>query len=372
MKKSTIALATLMISGASFAQVTVSGNLAMGYKSTTSGTGADASGLGVDTSEIVFTATEDLGGGQSVAAKMSLAGADRSGESGNGTVGGRDATLSYTNKSFGRIQFGSTQGVELMNGIPTAGAPVVDMDGKLFPTRTNSDYISYAVPVGPVTVQFKQEEAGSLVGYSLSKAVAAGTSQTGGQGLGVGGAGLDKQRKNQIAVSYVAGPVVVAGIYDSYDNRTTGGATAVAKATADAAGTKDTAYGLVGSYDFSVAKVGAGIATALASNGAKITNALIGVSVPAGAWTFGLTFAQATVADAPNTAAIGWDISKYNGTSNGRSVGVSYALSKRTSLTAKYGSWVRSGYSQYEAGPSSGLTFDKTSSESTILLSHTF
>jgi hypothetical protein len=145
MKKSTIALATLMISGASFAQVTVSGNLAMGYKSTTSGTGADASGLGVDTSEIVFTATEDLGGGQTVAAKMSLAGADRSGESGNGTVGGRDATLSYTNKSFGRIQFGSTQGVELMNGIPTAGAPVVDMDGKLFPTRTNSDYISYAV-----------------------------------------------------------------------------------------------------------------------------------------------------------------------------------------------------------------------------------
>lgn len=80
MKKTLLAMAVLAASGASFAQVTISGSLIMGYKATKStGTsdvvapgpfvvnratsGADASGFGVDTSEIDFAIAEDLGGG---------------------------------------------------------------------------------------------------------------------------------------------------------------------------------------------------------------------------------------------------------------------------------------------------------------------
>jgi hypothetical protein len=55
MKKTLIALAVLASSGASFAQVTITGNLAMGYRATTAPAG-DASGFGVDTSQINFSA----------------------------------------------------------------------------------------------------------------------------------------------------------------------------------------------------------------------------------------------------------------------------------------------------------------------------
>ena len=64
MKKTLVALAALAATGA-FAQVTITGNLAMGYAVATNvaNGGGDVSGLGVDTSEIDFAATEDLGGG---------------------------------------------------------------------------------------------------------------------------------------------------------------------------------------------------------------------------------------------------------------------------------------------------------------------
>lgn len=363
----------MAVAGVSFAQVSLTGNLIMGYKATTSAKlgNPQASGFGVDTSEIDLTVKEDMGGGQSIEAKMALAGADRSGESTNGSVGGRDATLSYTNNSFGRIQLGSTRDVNYFAGIASAGAPVIDMDGKLFETRSSSDFISYTVPVGPVYVNISHAEGSAGLGL--------------GQGV-TGSATLapNYQRKNTYSVYYGAGPVVLLGAYRTYDNRKPGDVTTAAGTFEALSGTKNDVVNVQGSYDFGVAKVGLGYQVANGSNGVHVTDALLGASMPVGAWTFGATVARSAATDAPNTSTFTggfWDLRKYEGTATGYSVGASYALSKRTSISAKYASWTHSGYSQYENDApfkaanittSSGIDYSRTANETSILLSHAF
>jgi hypothetical protein len=367
MKKTLIALAALAASGATFAQVTLSGNLTMGYKATQNAKPAqnEAAGFGVDTSQIDFSVKENMGGGQSVHAKMALAGLDRSGESGNGAAQGRDATLTYTNTSFGQLELGTTSSVNYFAGIASAGAPVIDFDGKLFETRSSSDYISYTVPIGPVYIQLNYGEP------------------SGGLGLGRGttGAGALGQRNNTISAYYSAGGLTLLGAFRTYDNRKVGnllGATGFAEY---AAGTKDDVTNIQGSYDFGVAKIGAGFQAANASNGVHVNDALVGFSVPVGSWTFGGTYARSAASDAKDTAAFGWNLANYNGTATGYSLGASYAISKRTSITTKYARWTHSGYSQYEAdgalvagggAPTSGLGYDRTATETSILLSHSF
>lgn len=395
MKKTLIALAAFAVSGASFAEVTISGSLIMGYKQTTSsGTtqvnhplglgvinaatpGADAAGFGVDTSEIDITVSENLGGGQNVEAKLALAGADRSGESntvaaGSGNaVSGRDATLSYTNNAFGRIQMGTTMESAVNSGIPSAGAPVIDMDGKLFEIRTSSDFISYAAPIGPVIFQYKLSES--------SKGLGLGKGFSGTAGVTVG------QRTSDFAVVYAKGPLQLVGVYRSYDNRNS-----VSIATAEGL-TKNEAIAIQAGYDFGVAKLGFGMVNTTASVGAKVSDALIGVSVPAGAWTFGMTLGRSVVSgitdaatsvfpSAPASALTQADfktfMSRAEGTANSLSVGAKYDFSKRTSLSVKYATWTRSGYEQFEAfGKTNNLGefgYTANANESSILLAHTF
>jgi len=234
MKKTLIALAALAATGASFAQVTITGTVASGFQqsvtnaytgiqgSVVAGTLGNvpqgtvlsangnrvatqnaASGFGVDTADINFTAKEDIGGGQSVEAKFGLTNVARGG-AGTGAFGADDLTLTYTNTSFGRIQMGTTYGAAVHSGIPSAGAPVIDMDGKLFETRTNSDYINYAVPVGPVVLVLNLGEAST------------------GIGLGLGQSGVPtviKQRSTSIAAIYTDGPLQAVAGYKVSDNR---------------------------------------------------------------------------------------------------------------------------------------------------------
>jgi predicted porin len=397
MKKTLIALAALAVSGVSFAEVTISGSLIMGYKATKStGTnaisipglglnaaavaGGEASGFGVDTSEIDITATENLGGGQSIEAKLALAGADRSGESGgvttgNGAVTGRDATLSYTNNAFGRIQMGTTMESAIHSDIPSAGAPVIDMDGKLFEIRTSSDFISYAAPIGPVIFQYKLSES--------SKGLGLGAGSSGTSGVTVG------QRTSDFAVVYGKGPLQLVGVYRSYDNRN-----AVSVATAEGL-TKNEAIAIQAGYDFGVAKLGFGIVNTTATVGPKVSDMMLGVSIPVSAWTFGMTFGRSTVSGVADAAVsvfpggAGADalfksaMQRADGTADSVSVGVKYDLSKRTSLSLKHATWTRSGYEQFEAwgarakaGASvAGLNefgYSDRASETSLLLAHTF
>lgn len=398
MKKSLIALAVLAASGASFAGVTISGSLIMGYKQTLStGTnainipglglnnvpatsGADAAGFGVDTSEIDITATEDLGSGQTIEAKLALAGADRSGESNTttpGAVTGRDATLTYTNMSFGRIQLGTTMDAAVHSGIPSAGAPVIDMDGKLFQIRSSSDFISYTVPIGPVIVQYKLSEASKGLGLGLGFAGPAGRT--------VG------QRTSDLAAVYSSGPMQLVGVFRSYDNRNS-----VNIATAEGL-TKDNAIAFQAGYDFGVAKLGFGIVHTTASVGPKVSDMLLGVSVPMGAWTLGMTVGRSTVSGVAEAAVSAFPggpgadalfksaMQRADGSANSLSFGAKYDLSKRTNLTVKHATWTRSGYEQFEKWGAAAVNgtpaaiaalnefgYSASANETSILLSHSF
>jgi len=390
MKKTLTALAVLAISGTAMAQVTITGTLATGYKTTKStGTnainipalglnnvpatsGVDASGLGVDTSQIDITVNEDLGGGQKIEAKMALAGADRSGESGNGSVKGRDATLSYTNNSFGRIQLGTVEGAAIHSGIPSAGAPVIDMDGKLFEIKSSNDFISYAAPIGPVIFQYKLSES--------SKGLGLGKGFSGASGVTMG------QRTSDFALVYAKGPLQLVGAYRSYDNRNS-----TSMATAEGL-TKDNVYVLQAGYDAGFATFGFGYNYATASIGPKVADMMVGVAVPYGPWTFGVTFGQATTSGVADVATSALPNALFkqamqlaDGTANSVSVGAKYNLSKRTSLAVKYASWTRSGYEQFEAwgakavngtaaaiGALNEFGYSDRANETTILLSHSF
>lgn len=366
MKKTLIASTVLLASGAAFAQATITGSFTYGYKATTAGkaNSPQAAGFGVDKSEVDISVKEDLGGGQTVKAKMAFAGLDRSGEStattGNGNVSGRDASLTYTNNSVGQIEMGVSKPSNYFAGVATAGAPVIDFDEKLFQTETSNDYISYTVPVGPVYLQAKHDEP------------------SGTKGLGRGSQGdAYGQRSTTLTAYYSEGPLTVLLGYVSYDNRRAGGLTSVALFQEYAAGTKDYVTNVQASYDLGMVKLGAGFQQANASNGVVVADALFGMSSSMGAWTFGATYAQSIASGAKDTSAFGWDLSKYNGTASGYSLGASYALSKRTSLTAKTARWTHSGYSQYEAdgalsGASAGYGYNFAATQTTLLLSHSF
>lgn len=400
MKKTMVTVAMSVVASASHAQVTMTGTLASGYKATSSsGTnaitlgaalggatlakvnGKDAAGMGIDTSEIGINAKEDLGGGQTIEAAMKFAGLDRSGEStatsGNGNVTGRDATLTYTNMSFGQIQMGSTQGAAVHSGIPTADAPVIDMDGKLFQIKSNNDFISYAAPIGPVIFQYKQSESSAGIGL--------GQGSIGDAGTKVG------QRTSDYVLVYTSGSLQVVGAYRSYDNRN-----ALTISSSEGL-TKDQVYALQLGYDLGVAKLGFGYNVTSATVGPKVQDMLVGVSMPVGSWTLGATYAMATtsgVADANSTvfpgatagqqAAFKQAMQLADGVASGYSIGAKYSLSKRTALTIKYAAWERSGYEQFEAwgakvaaGASAVNSLNEfgyagRNTETSLLLSHTF
>ncbi len=333
--------------------------------------GNDTAGLGVDTTEIYFTATEDLGGGQKVEAKLGLDGATR------GTVGGGDTTLTYTNNSFGRIQLGAVKGDAIHSGIPSAGAPVIDMDGKIFEIRSSSDFISYAAPIGPVIFVYKISESSKGLGLGVGSAGAAGT--------------VVGQRTSDLALVYSSGPVKLVGAYRSYDNRNP---TTIANGEGL---TKDNVVSFQAGYDAGFANFGFGYNVATASIGPKVDDMLIGVSVPAGAWTFGATFGMAKasgVADAQSTAFPGANANQQqgfkdlmklaDGTANSVSVGAKYDFSKRTNLSVKYATWTRSGYEQFEAWGArvaagtaaqnalNEFGYTDKASQTSILLAHSF
>jgi predicted porin len=424
MKKTLIALAALAATGASFAQVTITGNLTAGFQQTTSngytglttqtaaarnnyatailvsrGTtlaqaqlalqnGAldpaspnyqpalaaavgprstvqnNASGFGVDTAEIFITAKEDIGGGQTIEAQLGLDNVSR-GAAAN--FGAHDVKLTYTNTSFGRIQYGNTRGAAVFSGLPTAGAPVIDMDGKLFEERTQSEYINYAVPVGPITVLYQLGEDSS-------------------NGLGVGQSGAPSavmQRSNTLLGLYRDGPLEAFLAYKTYDN----GNGEFLVAPSGKVLSKDTQWSLQGAYDFGMAKVGFGYAYTRTNLGVTAADMLVGVNVPMGALEIGATWGQEIVSgikgvpvtafNLPNFQNQAWKdiLSEAEGTATGWSIGAKYNLSKRTHFKVNHAAWTTSGYAQFENLATvgvSGFGNGPIETQTNVLLSHSF
>jgi len=336
MKKTLIALAVLAASGASFAQVTISGNLAMGYQAS-SVAKADKSGLGVDTSQIDFAATEDLGGGMKAIAKMSLAGADRSGESGNGTVGGRNASLALVT-NVGVFSLGSTKAADyLSGGVAGVGALYSSFDSLeagatgLFSARSNRDTATYTLPLGAFTLAVSSQEGGN------------------NQGLGTGAAGVQHpaQRLTAYIANYASGPVTADIQYLAYDQAAVAGALG-------GDSTVKNVQRLSGAYDLRFAKVGLGVQVQNNLGGAtssKATQTLVGISAPFGAVSLGAQWGQRKTED--------YTVLAQNGTRSGYGLGLTYSLSKRTSVVAQYSRW-------------DNANFVDADNSTTVLLSHSF
>lgn len=366
MKKSLIALAVLAASGASFAQVTITGTYAAGYKSSTNapatgtltqqitqgvtqaiagGSGGnavgDSSGLGIDTSLVTFAAKEDLGGGMSVAAEMSIDGLNRGG------VAGGDSSVKLTT-GVGRFTVQTYKPVDYLSG-GISGVGGVGMDNKVFPSRGLKDAAGFDTKVGPVFLGIAHMEQAS---------VSSSTTSGVGAGLGVGGAGAASttgQRLNSFSATYVGGALIANVNYLSYDGRTDNVNTSY----------KDVIRTAV-SYDFGVAKLGGGVSVLTTTGGGALTDSMIAVSVPVGALTLGANFAQETfngsVAQTIPVAGVGnvpFVAGQLDQTRNGYGLAATYALSKRTSLIASYANWL------------SAAGKDR-SSETNLLISHSF
>lgn len=344
MKKSLIALAVLAASGASFAQVTISGKLAMGYQANTIGAvgaSADSAGFGVETSEIDFTATEDLGGGMKAVAKLGLAGADRSGESngvaaGSGNaVSGRDASLALTT-SAGVLSLTTSRGADyLSGGIAGVGAYYAGFDGKIFNDRSNRDSVTYTVPVGAFALAATYQEASNLLGLGAGTTGAAAT--TGQSQVGV-------------SATYTQGPVAANFAYYSVN--------------ANQDNTYKDETRLAGAYDFGVVKVGLGANVRNSGKiaGGRATDLLVGIKAPLGALSLGAQFASRKIDDnafISNTNSAGVKTAQGVGTISGAALEADYALSKRTMVIANYARWTQ-------------IVGNDASTQFQLLLSHTF
>lgn len=359
MKKTLIALAALAATGASFAQVTITGNLITGYKSSyqapntgtagqqavqtvtqaiAGGSGGnavgDSSGLGIDTSLITFNAKEDLGGGMSVAAEMSFDGVNRAG------VNGGDTSLKLTT-GVGRLTLQSYKPVDYLSG-GISGVGGVGMDNKVFPSRGLKDAAGFDTKLGPVYLGMAHMEQAS---------VSSSTTSGVGAGLGVGGsgaAGTTGQRLNSFTATYVGGALVANVNYLVYDGRTDNVNTSYKDVIRTAA-----------SYDFGTAKLGGGLSVLTTTGGATLTDALVAVSVPVGAFTLGANFATETFSGSVAQAGVSASAGALDQTRNGYGLSATYALSKRTSLIANYANWL------------SAIGRDR-STETNLLVSHSF
>ncbi len=320
-------------SGAAFAQSSVSltGGIAYGYQATTTtaaavdavaavagnaGTAAVAaknneklSGFGMDTAAIKLTVTEDLGGGLKATGVITAAGMAR----GN-AVTGEDMSLTLAG-GFGSVLVGQIEIGSGIRGLAQAGAPVNNMEGEVLAAASaGTDIVKYSAP--------------AMNGFTFSGSL------TEAKGIATG---LDTATKGTSAMTvgaaYANGPLNVSLDTTNWNSTST---------------TTDSRYRLSANYNLGVATVGAGMENQKLVGGATNKYSMVGVSAPFGAVTVGAAFVKN-------------DTSATAGTKTGSTFGASYALSKRTSLTAHYATW--------EATEANGAAKNK---KTTVLLAHAF
>ena len=338
MKKTLVAVAVLVASGASFAQVAITGTYSFGYRSDTDKTGANTSGIGIDTSVLNFTATEDLGGGTKVTAVMGFDGLNRAAASGG------DSYVTVAG-SFGTVKMSLARGADYLSG-GTAGVAGYGLDGLLFSALWAGDAVAYTSPTfNGFNVSLTHEEV----------TVNAETSAQ-GVGIGYGDAGAypnQYQRRNGIGFKYSVAPLVVDGAYQAYDQQNT---TPAASATGTTTPNFVSRTRLSVSYDLGVVKLGGGIDSRQLIAGSRV-DSLLGAYIPFGAANVGV---EVGTRKYDGTGQGGLE-----GTRNGSAIVANYALSKRTS--------VQGFYVKYDAVTLNAANAGKQSSDRTeVQLIHSF
>jgi len=294
MKKTLVALAVLAASGASFAQVSITGLYGYGYKSSNSATAGTAGGLGVSDSNIVFGVSEDLGGGLKASAQMKLDGLYR------GTTKSGDSWVSLAS-SYGTLtmgvaeydtdtpdQFGTFMGATILGG------------GAYGDSERIADFAQYAATIGPVGVWVRHTEAAADIG------------------IGKGAASSKNQRENTVGVNYSAGPLTVKADYSAFDNK-----------DATIGNNFDTRTTLGGNYDLGVVKLGLGFQSTKYIQGNALES-FLGASIPLGALTVGIDLMSVKISDTGAAT---------DGTSNAYGIQAKYNLSKLTDVRLRYANY---------------------------------
>lgn len=308
MKKSFVALAVLAMSGAAFAQVSVSGKLGFSYQKDATVVGTTAThGMQMTDGDLNFSATEDLGGGMSITAASAFVSRGRD----NG-FSARDASLSLSTSSVSYV-FGSIEKCSRIDNV--AGAPVSLATGHdgggaqplaygtfgLDGSCNNVDTVGISLPMGPVTISASYNETAP-------------------------GAGSGIATYYTVAGDYAAGPLALGLEFRSV-SATEGAAFSVGTFNSGLTTTR-----LNASYDFGAAKLGGGVEVSNHNAPSKYT---LSVTAPLGsAATIGLIYS--------NRAKVTADATYFNTSVDAVSataIGVDYKLSKMTTLNASYGTY---------------------------------
>jgi hypothetical protein len=350
MKKSLVALAVLAASGASFAQVTVSGALGMSFQKDRTTPNA-VHGMQMTDGHITFTAKEDLGAGYSVTAKseMLLRGRDTA-------LTARDATLNLLTP-VGLITMGALEADNSIIARGWAGAPVslpTGFDGAVIRGSNNVDVIAFNTRLAGIVVGVSYTESGTKDVSDLADAFTAALSgnAAGNKIAGGPGAGGGPLQHVALNVGYDNGPLSIGGSIGqdslSVSSLQDGSARALFKAGYE--GRQSTA--ISASYDFGTVKVGAGFSSKTKGWANEVA---LGLTVPAGAATFGLIYAQKgddtkTLGDGITANSGGGTLGavfstmttadvKGTAARSGIAVGMDYALSKQTTINVSYGAY---------------------------------
>lgn len=339
MKKTLIALAALAATSA-FAQssVTITGNVGIGYQSVDSRGGTNtqtlSSGLGlagtgsalvtpstvgtqvtspavlqsgtnrglaVTDVTLAFTAVEDLGGGMRANANITL---DTSGSQFNtaGNFNRRNTSVGLSG-NFGSVTLANTRASDLMTRAMVAPASLSDgiYDSSGILARPPIDVLSYTTPnFSGFTGSLSYVELGAVAAPTIQNFF--------GQGDG------NTNFNNTVTVlglNYANGPIAAGLAFKShaFSNMTAAAVAAMARST--------NTEGFI-TYDFGMAKVGLGFdsANVAATSPSAAVNAVndatawaFGVSVPLGAATIGVNWAQRDVNNMYE-AVVNYDLSK--------------------------------------------------------------
>ena len=294
MKKSLIALAVLAASGTAFAQstATISGGISVGIlNSGAAGTDAGVASLGGGANNVTIATTEDLGGGLkggvTAQLRFSAATGDIGGSSGGGTTLFHAANA-HLSGGFGTVRVGKIAEAGNCAFDPwgcTGGASLAFANGVSagVASGTQAQSISYASPAF----------SGFSVGYQTT--VSARTDE-----------------RTVLNIGYAAGPLALS--YVLADSSAASGATAMTSTAAEQSS-------IAAGYNFGVARLT--FVKTTTDNAAGVTTndvTSLGLTVPMGATTILAGYNKDSKAAASADTKL--------------SLGMNYALSKRTTLGA--------------------------------------
>jgi hypothetical protein len=296
-------LATIAAVGSASAQGTISGQAAWGFLSTTDSTGASTSGFGIDTAQLKFAASEDLGNGMKVSAGLSL----NTGNMGTpGTTAGAssdDQSISLTTPmaTISLLTYKSADWVSQASGAATWWG----LDGKVLSSRSARDAIAITMPLATgLTATAAYLEPANTLGE---------------------GAGNTGQNLFNFGLKYATGPAVLQAAFLQYNN--------VAKSDVASVGV-DNITRLGAMVDLGVAKVGAALQLAKLGKGGTGTQTALSISAPLP----GGFSAQGVFASNNLDSSSGEDLAPI-GRRSGYMLGLQYNLSKRTYAILNAGSW---------------------------------